>query len=196
MDGVLVRPTLRTTLPTLLLTGVLALTGCTGGVTVAGQPTGLPSEAAPTPTPLLETPGPSTSPTPEEVTSTEGPSVEVKGAEGAGRIDVRTYTWRTQGEGTKSLPPENTYLVLDLAYTATEGTLAMNPLYVRLLSSDQTEYQPTMGVDGNEPVLATRKLRTGETGSGIVAFDVPRENVTIRFNDESGNEAARVEIPG
>ncbi|WP_026928327.1 DUF4352 domain-containing protein [Granulicoccus phenolivorans] len=186
---------LRSTGSVLTLVGVLALSGCATGVTVAGAPTGLPSEAAPTPTPLLETPTPSSSPTPEQVTPVEGPTVDVKGATGAGRIQLETYTWRTQGQGSKALPPEHgSYLVLDLAWTATEGTLTVNPLYVKLRGGDGTEYQPTMGVDGNEPVLATRKLNTGETATGIVAFDVPRENVTVVFTDETGIQAAQVAI--
>ncbi len=44
-------------------------------------------------------------------------------------------------------------------------------------------------------MLATRKLNTGgETATGIVAFDVPRENVTVVFTDETGIQAAQVAI--
>lgn len=170
---------------------IVLLTGCSG-VTVQGAvPTPAATQAR-TPTPRAETP--TATPTEERV-FVEGPlPVAYRTQEGAGTWQVRRYSWQRTANGEEAAPPEDSYLILDVLMTATEGTVQVNPLYfsVRTRGGDVGS---SLGADGNEPVLASRQLAAGESIDGIVSFDVPRADTTVTLVDELGNQAAQIEIP-
>lgn len=176
--------------------GVLALGFTACGTTVAG--TGAPVvapepaqrgtvEPSPTPTP---TPTP-----PEQVVEVPGPTVAVPMATGRATVSIDTYAWRSTGTGERSKPPEDHYLVLRMTITATEGTVSVNPLYFSVRLPDGTSVEPTMGADGNEPLLGTTDLAAGETIDGVVTFDVPAQPTMLVITNELDAPAATTTIP-
>ena len=187
-------------LPTIAtaLIGVLLLGGCGSGATATGRPTSVASanraSVAP-PTPKQRTATPTATPTENRVLLPGPAPVDYRLQEGAGTLAVKTFSWQRTGNGQGSAPPKQRYLVLDVLLTAREGTVLVNPLYFVTLTADQQVMVPTMGADGNEPVLASKTLKHGESVGGIVAFDTPPGPVTVVLNDELGNRVAVVSLP-
>lgn len=179
------------------LCGVLLLAGCGSGATATGQPTAVASAtrasvAAPTP---RRTATPSATPTENRVTLPGPAPVDYKLQEGVGSWAVKSFSWQRTGNGKYSAPPKQRYLVLDMQFTAREGKVLVNPLYLGALTADQQALTPVLGTDGNEPVLASKTLKTGESVGGIVTFDAPPGPITVVLNDELGNRAAQITLP-
>lgn len=176
----------------LLVATVVALSGC-AGTTVSGVvPT--PSATVPrTPTPKPPTP----TPTPPEVRVFHpGPEVAaIRSQEGVATIAVRGYSWQQTENGPYAKAPQQRYLVLDLNITATEGKVQVNPLYFTLRTAGGAELQPVLGLDGNEPVLASKELNAPEAVGGLVTFDTAQEPVVLLVADEVGNRIAQIPIP-
>lgn len=174
-------------------TATLALLAGCGGTTVKG--------AVPAPPPASEishkparTATPSPTP-PEDRTFTPGPAaVGFRGQEGAGSWQIKQFSWQQTANGSDTVPPQHGYLVLDIQITAIEGKVQVNPLYFTARTSDRT-FAPTLGTDGNEPVLGSRELAPGESLGGLIVFDMPRTDVIVQINDELGSRIAEITIP-
>lgn len=171
---------------------VTLLAGC-GGTTVQGAVPAPPSDSAVPHRPALSA-TPSPTPTEERVFSPGPPAVAYRTQEGAATLHVRRYSWQRTANGDQAAPPQHAYLVLDLQITATEGKVPVNPLYFVARGAGET-FAPTMGADGNEPVLASADLAASQTAEGILAFDAPAERLTLQVNDELGRNVGEVVIP-
>lgn len=176
---------------------LVALTGCSSGVTVAGRPTSLTSakEATYAPhTPRLRTPTPSPTPT-EDRRTAPGPELAYRTPTGAALLHVQTYSWQRTKFGDRSVPPTNLYLVLDVEVTATEGQVEVLPVNFKTSAQGGPLTEPALGRDGNEPTLAHTQLKAGNTVRGFVVFDLPQAEVTLTVLDDVGEKAGEVKIP-
>ncbi|OYO18044.1 hypothetical protein CGZ93_15875 [Enemella dayhoffiae] len=178
---------------------VLLLCGCGGGATAVGRPTSVASatraSVAPlTPTPR-RTPTPTATPTENRVLLPGPAPVDYKLQQGAASLQIKTFSWQRTGNGPNSAPPTGRYLVLDVLVTAREGKVLVNPLYFAAVAPNQAPLTPTMGSDGNEPVLSSRELKPGDWWAGVVSFDAPPGPITIVINDELGNKVGEVPLP-
>ena len=172
---------------------IALLAGC-GGTTVKGVVPAPPPAAEVSHKPV-RTASPIATP-PEERTFTPGPAaVGFRGQEGAGSWQIKQFSWQQTANGADTVPPQNGFLVLDMEITGIEGKVQVNPLYFTARTSDRT-YAPTLGTDGNEPVLGSKELAPGETQGGLIVFDLPRTDVIVQINDELGSRIAEVTIPG
>ncbi|WP_425310171.1 hypothetical protein AADG42_15990 [Ammonicoccus fulvus] len=171
---------------------ILAVAGC-GGTTVTAPPPAPPSVAARTPTPKAVTP--SATPTEDRVFQPGIAPVTIRTAEGAGTLELRRYSWQRTAFGNHSAPPKERYLILDVVFTATEGKMQVNPLYFSGRSRTGVILQPTLGADGNEPVLSSHELNAGQSVDGLVTFDAPTTEITVVLSDEVGEQVAQLRIP-
>lgn len=114
---------------------------------------------------------------------------------GTAHIEVTGYSWRSTGTGERSKPPEERYLVLRVTVSATQGTVSVNPLYFKVRLADGSLAEPTMGADGNEPLLGAKELAQGERIDGIVTFDVPAENTILVVENELAEPVGAATIP-
>lgn len=171
---------------------IVLLTGC-GGTTVHGAVPTPPPEASAAHRPVHDA-TPSATPTEGRPFSPGPPAITYRTQEGAATLQIRRYSWQWTANGRESAPPQNYYLVLDVQVTATEGSVSVNPLYFVARTPTQT-FAPTMGADGNEPVLSSVDLGVNETAEGIVTFDAPPTHVTIQINDELGRNVGEIVIP-
>lgn len=173
---------------------LVTVTACGTTVVGSGEPVVAPEPAqrsrvdpSPTPTP---TPTP-----PEQVVELPGPQMDAPMAAGTSHIVIDSYSWRTTGTGDRSKPPEERYLVLRMTISATQGTVPVNPLYFKVRLPDGTMAEPTMGADGNEPLLGSAELAMGEKIDGVVTFDIPPENTILVVENELGEAVGAVTIP-
>jgi hypothetical protein len=171
---------------------VALLSGC-AGTTVEG--------AAPNPPPVTAVPHkpartvtPSPTPSEQRVFVPGPPAISYRSQEGGATLQVRRYSWQQTANGAEAAAPQHNYLVLDVVITATEGRVQVNPLYFVARTTDQT-FAPTLGVDGNEPVLGSADLKANESKDGLVTFDAPRTEVIVQVNDELGRMVGEVAIP-
>lgn len=171
--------------------------GCANSATSTGHPSTPPPAAPPIQfTPPIPSPSPSAAVTPPEIrTSAPGPEFAFRTQQGAGTLKINTYGWYKTKTGEKSAPPKNVYLVLDTLFIATEGVVQVNPMAVYATGPDKVRYQPLMGSDGNEPVLASKDLRAGENVGGMIAFDLPQGDAVVVLTDELGNKIGEAKIP-
>ena len=171
---------------------ILAVAGC-GGTTVTAPPPAPPSAAVRTPTPKAVTP--SATPTVDRVFQPGIAPVTIRTAEGAGTLELRRYSWQHTAFGNNSAPPKDRYLILDVVFTATEGRVQVNPLYFSGRTRAGIILQPTLGADGNEPVLSSHELNAGQSVDGLVTFDAPATEITVLLSDEVGEQVAQLRIP-
>ncbi|HHV19941.1 MAG TPA: hypothetical protein GXZ30_00120 [Propionibacterium sp.] len=178
---------------TAVMIAALAVLPACGGTTVTGAvPT--PSATVPrTPTPKPPTPTPT--PPEERVFMTSRSEVSVRAQEGVATVTVRGFSWQRTENGPYAKPPKNRYLVLDVLITATEGKVQANPLYFSLRTPHGAEIAPVLGLDGNEPVLASKELIAPASVSGLVTFDTAQGNVALLITDELGNSVGEIAIP-
>jgi hypothetical protein len=174
------------------MAAIILLAGC-GGTTVHGAVPAPPSVTA-MPHKPARTATPSPTPTQERVFVPGPPAIAYRTQEGAATLQVRRYSWQRTANGQQSVSPQHHYLVLDVRITATEGKVPVNPLYFVARTSDQT-FAPTLGADGNEPVLASADLNTNEYFDGIITFDAPPSRMIVQVNDELGRNVGEVVIP-
>lgn len=174
---------------------LLAVTAC-GGTTVSGSAEPVIPVESPERATVDAPPSPTPTPTPEEpVVEQPGPQFDQKMQGGMAHVVVDAYSWRSTGTGDRSKPPSQQYLVLRLTITATSGTVTVNPLYYTVRQPDGSLADPTMGADGNEPLLGVTELGTGESISGVVTFDVPPQNTILAYTDETGTVVGAATIP-
>lgn len=171
---------------------ILAVAGC-GGTTVSAPAPTPPVVAGRTPTPKVVTP--SATPTENRVYQPGIAPVTIRTAEGAGTLELRRYSWQHTAFGADAAPPKDRYLVLDIVFRATEGKMQVNPLYFSGRTRTGLVLQPTMGADGNEPVLSSHELTAGQNVDGLVTFDAPAAEVTVILSDEVGDQVAQLRIP-
>lgn len=171
---------------------IVLLAGC-GGTTVHGTvPSPPPEVAVPHRPARIATP--SATPSEERVYLQGPPAIAYQTQEGAATLQIRRFSWQRTANGQQAAPPQQHYVVLDIQITATEGTVPVNPLYFVGRTPGQT-YAPTMGADGNEPVLASTDLGANQTVEGLIAFDAPRTQLTVQINDELGRSVGEVVVP-
>ncbi len=174
-----------------MIATVVLVSGC-GGTTVSGTVPTPSATAARTPTPKPPTP----SPTPEEnrVFVPGPPGVVTRAQEGTATVSVNRYSWQRTGNGPDSRPPEAQYLVLDVTVRALAGKVQINPLYFSLRTAGGQPLSPVLGLDGNEPVLASMELNAPDSVNGLVAFDTLPGPVVVVITDELGNQAGQIPI--
>lgn len=171
---------------------ITLLSGCAGTTVEGAVPTPPPGTAvAHKP---ARTATPSATPTEQRVFVPGPPATVYRSQEGAATLQVRRYSWQQTANGEESVAPQHNYLVLDVVITATEGKVQVNPLYFIARTTDQT-FAPTLGVDGNEPVLASAELTANEFVDGLVTFDAPRTPLIVQVNDELGRNVGELIIP-
>lgn len=186
----------RVRLTLIPLAATLALSACGSGTTVEGRPGGLVTAAPPAPvnvTPQLRTPTPRPTPTEQRV-AIPGPEVSYRTPQGGGLLRVVTYSWQHTQVGEHAVPPKAMYLVLDVEITATDGTLELLPMNFKAVQGTATT-DPTFGSDGNDPSLAHKTMKAGETVRGFVVYDLPQADTAITITDELGAKAGEVKIP-
>lgn len=171
---------------------ILAVAGC-GGTTVTAPPPTPPPVIARTPTPKAVTP--SATPTEDRVFQPGIAPVTIRTAEGAGTLELRRYSWQRTAFGKDAAPPKDRYLILDVVFTATEGRMQVNPTYFIGRTRTGVILQPTLGADGNEPVLSSHELNAGQSVDGLVTFDAPATEITVLLSDEVGEQVAQLRIP-
>lgn len=172
---------------------IVLLAGC-GGTTVHGAVPSPPPEAA-VPHRPARTASPSATPTEERVFVPGPPAIAYRTQEGAGTLHIRRYSWQRTANGEEAAPPQHHYVVLDIQITATQGRVPVNPLYFVARTPGQT-FAPTLGADGNEPVLRSAVLGANETIEGIITFDAPPAYLIVQINDELGRNVGEVVISG
>lgn len=174
------------------IAAIILLAGC-GGTTVPGAvPT--PPPAGSMPHQPARTATPTAPPAEERMFQPGPPAIAFRTQEGAATLEIRRYSWQRTASGEQAAPPQHQYLVLDVEITATQGRVPVNPLYFVARTPGQT-FAPTLGADGNEPVLASAELREQESAEGLVTFDAPPTRLIVRVNDELGSNVGQVVIP-
>ena len=170
-----------------IVVGALFFTAGGGG---SSAPTA-PATTASTPTTGAVTTGPPgpTAPTVSVVESTAvGPDAMAIGssgtfstAEGSGVVTVRSAQWQRDGrQRLRGLP------VIEVEIQVTSGQFVVTPASFGLQDSKGDVYPRLSGAAVEENWPVGQLLDAGGQASGVVAFDAPRQPLTLRFPARPG----------
>ncbi len=146
----------------------------------------VPSTAASLPTTAVTTgpPGP-TAPIVSVVESTPiGPDAMAIGSSGtfstvdwSGIVTVRSAQWQEIADSAGGVLP-----VIEVEIQVTTGQLIVTAAYFGLQDSKGHVYPPLSGVVADGELASGQLLAAGGQVSGLVAFDAPRQPLTLRFS--------------
>ena len=111
--------------------------------------------------------------------------------EGTGQLILRTRSWVSDGV----VPPDyGSYLRVEVELVCTSGEVDYDPYHFQAFDrSGQLFEMEKNGAAGRE--LGVGTLRAGERIRGIVAFDMPRGEVTLLMSDDSENTVTALKVP-
>ena len=111
--------------------------------------------------------------------------------EGTGQLILRTRSWVSDGLE----PPESgSYLRVEVELVCTSGVVDYDPYHFQAFDrSGQLFEMEKNGAAGRE--LGVGTLVAGERIRGIVAFDMPRGEVTLLMSDDSDNTVTALKVP-
>jgi hypothetical protein len=113
-------------------------------------------------------------------------SIEFRTRRGAGRLVVLGHTWVP---GTPAPGPSGSQLRIRLQLSCTEGRVDYAPEYFSLFDTAGHLVELSGRTMGPDP-LPLGRLGPGERVRGVVAFDVPRGDVTLVMGDDTSSVTA------
>lgn len=134
---------------------------------------------------------------PTKTTGTIGdPAPVAWSSDDTGMVTVYSAKWVKPDADSFVQPDNGAYLVVDIGYVSTTGTVSYNPLYWSLRDVDGREYDATvMPVDGYSPQLQSGDLAPGAKARGFVAFDAPQQAFTLEVGAVLGGALMTWDMP-
>jgi hypothetical protein len=118
-------------------------------------------------------------PTPSALPSSSEDSIAFTSSEGSGRLTLVSSRWSTEGSVD---PSTGQYLQITLRISATEGRISYGPQYFQVFDSQGTLFRTT-GAGVRRQPLDDGRLRADESVTGTIAFDMPRDTVTLLMSN-------------
>lgn len=118
--------------------------------------------------------------------------------DGAAEIRVLAVKRVTDAGGEYGEKPKNgNYLLIDVQYTATDGTYNYNPFDWTVRDADGRTYSLSDGgnYQGKINVLHSGTVAKGSKARGIVVVDAPKGALTLELGGGFGNAPATWKIP-
>lgn len=167
----------------------ISLVGAVAFLTSPFAGTGADRPATPAPT----TPATAYAVPDAPVTGGVGKPVEWYQHTGRGTVTVHDASWETRG----TVPPADglRYLVLDVEVACTEGTLAVNPLYLSAEDSRGNEAFLAQ-MSGYQPELPEVVLEPGKAVRAKATFEVAPGETTVIFTEELFNPILQITVDG
>jgi hypothetical protein len=182
-----------------LLVGVVFFTAGSRSSTTppAAAPTALATPAATSVAVTTGPPGP-TAPTVSVVESTAvgadalpiGSSGTFSTAEASGIVTVRSASWPEPAESASGVAP-----VIEVDIQVTSGEFMVTLASFGLQDSKGNVYPPLSGAAGDGELASGQLLNAGGNASGVIAFDAPRQPLTLLFSNPSSAEMLTWRMP-
>ncbi len=132
-------------------------------------------------------------PRPEIRPSVTNPTdrIDFVSSKGTGQLIMRTRSWVSDGV----VPPgSGSYLQVEVELVCTSGEVDYDPYHFQAFDrSGQLFEMEKNGAAGGE--LGVGTLAAGERIRGIVAFDMPRGEVTLLMSDDSEKTVTALKVP-
>ena len=111
--------------------------------------------------------------------------------DGTGQLIMLTRSWVRQGR----VPPSTgSYLRVEVELICATGQVDYDPYNFQAF--DQSGRLFEMAVEGTAGgVLSVGTLRAGERTRGVIAFDMPRGEVTLLMSDDSDQTVTALKVP-
>ena len=111
--------------------------------------------------------------------------------DGTGQLIMRTRSWVSDGQ----VPPiSGSYLRLEVELICTSGEVDYGPHHFQAFDrSGQLFEMEEDGAAGR--MLSDGTLQAGERIRGVIAFDMPRGDVTLLMSDDSENTVTALKVP-
>lgn len=111
--------------------------------------------------------------------------------DGSGQLIMRTRWWVREG---KVPPASGHYLRLEVELVCTQGEVDYDPYLFQAFDKSGQLYD--MAADGaGGGVLTVGTLTEGQRIRGLIAFDIPRGDVTLLMSDDSANTVTALRVP-
>ena len=111
--------------------------------------------------------------------------------EGSGQLIMRTRTWVDEGSVE---PVYGSYLRVEVELICTTGEVDYDPYLFQAFDKSGQLFEMASEGTGGE-VLTVGTLTPGQRVRGMIAFDMPRGEVTLLMSDDSENTVTALRVP-
>ena len=111
--------------------------------------------------------------------------------DGTGQLIMLTRSWVSDG---RVPPATGSYLRIEVELICTTGQVDYDPYNFQAFDESGRLFE--MAVEGTTGrVLSVGTLRAGERTRGVIAFDMPRGEVTLLMSDDSDQTVTALKVP-
>lgn len=110
----------------------------------------------------------------------DGSAIEFTSMEGSGKLVIVGHEWVSDSSSDAEF---GHYLQIEVELSATDGRISYDPYFFQAFDADGNLFD-TNQTAAQSPMLGGGTLRPGESVRGVIAFDIPRGDITLLMSNE------------